>query len=219
MTLLDFARGPALQAAFAIFLLGTLWRLVALLALPRNRDLSVPKPDAPSGVVAGLGGIVRHMAISKQLGPVPKFAAWNGYVFHVGLAVIVLGFTQHILVIEGLFGLSWAGLSTGVITVVAVITLGSLIAALVRRMTSPVMRLISTANDYLSWLITVLPVLTGLMAATHLGARYETLLALHILSIAVLLIWFPFGKLFHAVLVWITRGQTGAFYRRRGVKI
>lgn len=219
MTLLDFARGPALQAAFAIFLLGSLWRLVALLALPRSRDLSVPKPDAPSGLVAGLGGILRHMVISNQLGPVPKFAAWNGYVFHLGLAIIVLGFTQHILVIEGLFGLSWAGLPTGVVTLVAVITLASLIAALIRRLTSPVLRLISTADDWFSWLITVLPVITGLLAVAHLGARYETLLALHILSVAALLIWSPFGKLFHAVLVWITRGQTGAFYRRRGVKI
>lgn len=149
----------------------------------------------------------------------PKFAAWNGHVFHLGLAIIVLGFTQHILVIEGLFGLSWAGLPTGVVTLVAVITLASLIAALIRRLTSPVLRLISTADDWFSWLITVLPVITGLLAVAHLGARYETLLALHILSVAALLIWFPFGKLFHAVLVWITRGQTGAFYRRRGVKI
>ena len=61
------------------------------------------------------------------------------------------------------------------------------------------LRLISTGNDYFTWLITTLPVLTGLLAVSHLGARYETLLAIHLLSIAALLIWFPFGKLMHAV--------------------
>ena len=38
-------------------------------------------------------------------------------------------------------------------------------------------RLISTMNDYFSWLVTVLPVLTGLLAVNHIGARYETLLS------------------------------------------
>lgn len=219
MSLLDFARGPALQAAFAIFLFGVAWRLVSLMFLPRNRDLSVPRSDAPGTAVAAAGGILRHMRIARGLGPVPRFAAWNGYVFHFGLAIVVLFFAQHILVIRGLFGLTWPALPTGVITVVAVVTLASLVAALVRRMTDPVLRIISTFNDYLSWLVTTLPVVTGLVAVSHIGARYETLLAIHMLSVAALLVWFPFGKLFHAVLVWITRGQTAAFYSRRGVKI
>ena len=219
MSLLDFARGPALSAAYAIFLLGLAWRLVSLLFLPRNKDMSVPRADGPSTAAAAVGGMLRHMRVAPGLGPLPKMAVLNGYVFHIGLAVVVFLYTQHILVIEGLFGLSWPGLPTGVITVVAVVTMASLIAALVRRLTSPVLRLLSGFNDYFSWLVTFLPVLTGLLTVAHLGARYETLLALHILSVAALLIWFPFGKLFHAVLVWFTRGQTGVFYRRRGVSL
>lgn len=219
MSLLDLARGPALNVAYAVFLMGVAWRLVALLFLPRNRDLSVPRPDAPSTPAAAGAGILRYMRVAPGLGTLPKMAVWNGYVFHIGLAVVVFLFTQHILVFKGLFGLSWPGLPTSVITVVAVITLASLIAALVRRLMSPVLRLLSGFNDYFSWLVTFLPVLTGLLAVAHLGARYETLLALHILSVALLLIWFPFGKLFHAVLVWFTRGQTGVFYRRRGVAL
>ena len=35
MELLDFARGPALQFAIAVFVLGTLWRLVGVLMLPQ----------------------------------------------------------------------------------------------------------------------------------------------------------------------------------------
>jgi nitrate reductase gamma subunit len=79
-----------------------------------------------------------------------------------------------------------------------------------------VLRLISTANDYFSWFVTALPVVSGLMAVSHLWAPYETLLAVHLLSVALLLIWFPFGKLMHAFLVFVTRSETAIHYSRRG---
>jgi nitrate reductase gamma subunit len=147
------------------------------------------------------------------------FSVLNGWVFHLGLAIIVFGFAQHILFIKGLFGLSWPGLPTGVISVAAVITLASLLAALTRRLTNPVLKLLSTGNDYFSWLVTFLPVITGLVAVNHLFAAYETLLALHILSVAAFLIWFPFGKLMHAFLVFITRTKTSITHARRGAEI
>ena len=74
-------------------------------------------------------------------------------------------------------------------------------AALMMRISNPVQRIISTFDDYFSWLVTFLPVITGLVATSHLGARYETLLGLHILSVALMLIWLPFGKLMHCASV------------------
>jgi len=81
-----------------------------------------------------------------------------------------------------------------------------------------VLRLLSHTGDYLSWVLTTLPVITGLIATSHLGARYETLLALHILSVAAFLVWFPFGKLMHAFLFAFSRGATGMRFSHRGVK-
>ncbi len=81
------------------------------------------------------------------------------------------------------------------------------------------MRLISRADDYISWLMTFLPVATGLAASAHLGLRYETLLALHVLSICTFLIWFPFGKLMHAFLFVFSRGMTGIRMGQRGAAI
>jgi hypothetical protein len=51
-----------------------------------------------------------------------------------------------------------------------------------------------------------------------MGIQYETLLAIHILSVAVLMIWLPFGKLGHTFLVLVTRGTTGIAFERRGAK-
>ena len=219
MSLLDFARGPAIEVAMAVFCFGVMWRLISLMGLPWAKDRSVKRAGTPSDFSAAVSGFIRHMWVPKGLGLTSRFAIINGYVFHIGLAIIVFGFAQHILFLRSLLGVSWPGLPTSVISIAAVITLGSLIAALVRRVTSPVMKLISTMNDYFTWLITTLPVLTGLRAVSHLGARYETLLAIHILTVAALLIWFPFGKLMHAFLVFLTRAETGISYSRRGVKI
>lgn len=219
MSLLDFARGPALDAAIAIFCLGVLWRLISLLLLPRATDRSIRRANAPSDFAAAFRGFFRHMWVPEPYRRATLFSVLNGWVFHFGLAIIVFGFAQHILFIKGLFGLSWPGLPTGVISVVAVITLASLLAALTRRLTNPVLKLLSTGNDYFSWLVTFLPVITGLVAVNHLFAAYETLLALHILSVAAFLIWFPFGKLMHAFLVFFTRTKTSIVHARRGAEI
>jgi nitrate reductase gamma subunit len=219
MSLLDFARGPALQIAFAVFAGGVAWRLLSLLLLPWARDKSVARADAPSALMGAVHGFVRHLWPPT---PAPRnaiFVTLNSYVFHFGLVVIVLGLAQHILFLRGLIGVQWANLPSGVISAVSVVTLAALVVALAHRLADPVVRLISTFNDYFSWLVVVVPVVSGLLAVSHLGARYETLLAVHILSVALLLIWFPFGKLMHAFLVFLTRSETGILYGRRGAEI
>ena len=105
-----------------------------------------------------------------------------------------------------------------VIFFLGVATVVSAVALLVRRLTNPVLKLISNFDDYFSWVVTMLPVLTGLIMPIRFGVRYETLLAIHILSVAALMIWLPFGKLGHTFLVFVTRGTTGMVFERRGAK-
>ena len=143
----------------------------------------------------------------------------NGYIFHFGLAIVVFAAAPHILFFEDLLGISWPHLPNNLIFAIGVVTLGSLVAALAKRLSNPVQRIISTADDYISWTLTFLPVLTGLVAASHLGARYETLLAIHVLSVEALLIWPPFGKLMHWFLAFVSRGQTGAHLNHRGAQL
>jgi nitrate reductase gamma subunit len=219
MGLLDFARGPALQVALAIFVFGLLWRIVSLLLLQRNKDKSPASKGAPPAIYSAIRECVRRLWPDAVFARRTLFSLVNGYIFHLGLAIIVFAFAPHILFIDSLLGISWPSLPNNLIYAVAVITLASMIAALARRMLNPVQKLISTADDYFSWLVTFLPVLTGLIATMHLGARYETLMAIHLLSVEAFLIWLPFGKLMHFFLVFVTRGQTGAHLSHRGVQM
>jgi nitrate reductase gamma subunit len=219
MDLLAFARGPALTASLTIFVLGVIWRLASILLLPWTKDYSRPREDAPSRFMAALEGIVSKMWPHRAFWHVAFFPIVNGYVFHIGLAIVVLAFTPHILVIKALFGVSWPGLPNAVIYAVGVITAVSLFAGVLHRVFSPVQRLISRTDDYISWALTLAPVITGLMASAHIGARYETLFAIHILSVCVFFIWFPFGKLMHAFLFFFSRGATGIRFKHRGAEL
>ena len=121
---------------------------------------------------------------------------------------------------EGLFGFTWPTLPTAVITFLAAISIAALVAVLVHRIASPVKRLISNFDDYFSWFLTIAPLATGLLAYVHAGGvRYETLLGIHILSAEALLLWFPFGKLIHAVTIFAARGATGMIFERRGASL
>jgi nitrate reductase gamma subunit len=219
MDLLDFARGPALQFAIAVFVLGTVWRLVGVLLLPNSRDLSPAREGAPPAWLGGLRTVVGRMWPRPEFAQSTLVLTLGSYVFHIGLAVVVFGLAPHILFIRKLTGLHWPGLPSNLVLGVGVVTLAALCLVLARRITHPVMRLLSHLGDYLSWVLTALPVVTGLLATMHLGARYETLYAVHVLSICALLIWFPFGKLMHAFWFAFSRGATGARFSHRGVNV
>ena len=218
MELLEFARGPALTFAITVFIAGIIFRIVSLLFMWRTKDSSEGSAREQPVFVAAIKEIARRMWPLPTYKQRSLFQLINGYVFHIGLAIIVFLLLPHILFFKDLFGLYWWHLPNNVVYAISIVTLISLIAALMMRMANPAQRIISTFDDYFSWLVTFLPVLSGIVATTHLGARYETLLGLHILSVCLLLVYIPFGKIMHFFLVFVTRSQTGAHLNHRGAQ-
>ena len=218
MELLEFARGPALTFALTVFVAGVFFRIAVIAFMWRTKDSSVGSRRERPAFLAALQEIGRRMWPLSVYRQRTLFNLINGYVFHIGLAIIVFLLLPHILFIKDLTGLYWGHLPNNVIYAISIVTLISLIAALVMRLGNPAQRIISTFDDYAAWFVTFLPVLTGIIATMHLGARYETLLALHILSVVLLLIYLPFGKLMHFFLVFVTRSQTGAHLNHRGAQ-
>jgi len=217
MELLEFARGDGLQIAVTVFAAGLIWRLVHLLLTVRKTDLSEPRQGGE--IAGGLRTIFTRFVHHEPFRERTRNGTLIAYAFHIGLVIIFLGGAPHILFIESFTGLGWTPLPTVVIHVTAAITLAALIAAVVRRLRHPVLSMLSNFDDYFTWLVTTVPVISGLMAVAHVGARYETLLAIHILSFEVFLIWFPFGKLMHSVIVFGSRYTTGVTFTRRGARV
>jgi nitrate reductase gamma subunit len=227
LDLLDFARGPALVVALSVFTLGTLWRLFHVLSRPRRADLSAARAGVPSAAAGAWHAVLRGMWPRSEFRAGARFATVNGYVLHIGLALVVFGYAPHIAFIRRLTGLGWPALPDVVMYVAAAATILSLLMAMLVRLTDPVLQLISTADDHISWTLTLLPMFTGmavlsepsaaLLARDH--AIYRGPLAIHLLSLELLLLWFPFGKLMHAVLFIFSRGATGVRFNHRGVRV
>jgi nitrate reductase gamma subunit len=213
---LTWVRGTGLNIAVGIFLLGVLWRLVEIYSLGRKKDLAAPRR------VAGASGwhtIFRRSVPPPGMVKRSPVSYIGGYVFHIGLAIVVFFFAPHIKLIESFSGLSWPALPSQFVDFVAVVTMAAMVVVLVDRINKPVKRFLSTFEDWFTWTVTFLPVLTGWLAVRHLLLPYTTMLALHILSVELLLVVLPFTKLFHAFTLFGSRWFNGQVNGHKGVPV
>ncbi len=225
MTLLDWARGPLLDASLAIFVAGVTWRLFSLWRMPVSHAPSAPAKKA-FGTSDAFRAAMTRMVPSGGFHPSATLVNINPYVFHIGLALVFFGYAPHIAFIQRITWLKWPALPDMVMYVAAGVTIVSLLIALMFRLTDSVLKKISRPDDMITWTVTFLPLITGmgvvgepsaaLLARDHV--IYGGPLAIHLLSLELLLVWFPFGKLMHAFLVLPGRMQLATFFGRRGVR-
>jgi len=223
--LLEFARGAALWFSLLVLIAGSLWRVIAIWRLGAIPDLSEPR--STRWLAGALRGIFGRMIPRKEFRHSENLGGLNAYLYHIGLAVIVFGYLPHIHFVERLTGLAWPPLPDPAVYLSVGLTFVSLFIALMERLTDPVRRLLSGIDDYFSWCVVVLPLATGMIAIHQSYAPGAALappldalpLAIHLLSVELLFLWLPFGKLAHAFLVFASRGVTGAALARKGAPL
>jgi nitrate reductase gamma subunit len=221
MELLEFARGPGLWVSLAVFVLGSAWRLWGIFRRPAKPDYAEPRSTA---VAAGaVRAILTRMWHHRTFHDRTLVQTLNAYGYHVGLAIVFFGFLPHIAFIGRLTGLSWPAVPGWLFVAGVALVFVGLVYVFFARLTSPVQRLLSNFDDWFSWFVTILPMLTGMaVIALPLAAPYPPVpldpvpVAIHLLSLELLLVWLPFGKLAHAFLVFVSRGMTGAAFARKG---
>jgi nitrate reductase gamma subunit len=213
--LLAWARGPAFEVALTIFIAGMLLRLFEILSLGHRPDLSAARG---SGVMGGLRTIATRMLPRMSVFRREPLRIINAYVMHIGLFIVIFLYAPHIALVHASLGLSWDNLPSGVVDAAAAITILSMVVALVFRLNSRTLRFLSTPEDYWVWLVTLLPVLTGYLAYNHLFLPYTSMLALHILSVELLMISAPFSKLTHAFTFVLSRWYQGYQAGHRGIE-
>lgn len=223
MELLLFARGPALAFSFAVFVLGLAWRLYGIFRRPRRPDYSRPRASG-GGVRAIFAKMLPPRGVRMRGGQM-----LNAYAYHIALAFVAFAFAPHIAFVARYLGIGWTPLPDPVTYIATAVAILGLVVALMYRLTDGVQRLLSTFDDYFSWFVTLLPLLTGMalierpyypapIVAPALPTS-PTLLAIHLLSLELLLVWLPFGKLSHAALVFVSRWRTGADFARKGAAL
>jgi nitrate reductase gamma subunit len=216
MELLAWAKGPGLVIATTIFLVGVAVRFLEMFMLGRKEDLSEARV-ANSGSYGWRTIVTRTIPDLSQVSD--HIALIAGYVFHIGFFIILIFYEPHMLLFENVFGFGWPVLPMWLIDGISLLTMAGLLVALYVRMTDPVRRYLSRFSDYFAWFITFLPIFTGYLAYHRLLLPYNDMLVVHILSVELLMIAFPFTKLMHFFTLFMSRWYNGQMAGRKGVKV
>ena len=215
MTFIQFVEGPLYYFAATVFLLGVIWRLFSIIRLGRKKDISPPKGSAAVGFFKGN---LRHFFPRGVFVGRTWIHIVGGYGFHLGLFGVLLFAAPHVAFLSEniLFGLSWPTLPRWGFILVAEVAFIGLIVLWVRRFSDPVMRMISDWDDHVGTWLTFLVMLSGCFA---LQESHVFLRATHMLLVDSWLLYFPFGRLMHAFTFFLSRGNTGATYGRKGMNL
>ncbi|MGD8560605.1 MAG: hypothetical protein PVH04_13120 [Gammaproteobacteria bacterium] len=213
--LLNWLRGPGLQISVGIFILGLIFRTVQNFMIGMGTNLAEPKG---SYIGPGLATIARRSLFHPGTTYRGYFTMIAGYTFHIGLLVTLFFLEQHIMLFRHILGFGWPALPPTIIDITALIGIAALVTVLIHRISDPVVRHLTDYQDYVAWVLTIAPLITGYIAMHPLGLSYKTLLIMHIISAEVLLIAIPFTKLSHMVSLFVSRWYNGAIAGYRGVK-
>ena len=213
--LLNWVRGPGFQIASIIFIGGVIIRILEILMLGRAPNLAEAKG---SEVSSGMRTVFTRFKPAPGMMKKSMITIVAGYVFHLGLFITIFLFAPHILLIKDVTGLSWPALPNPIVDAVTVVTIITLVIVLINRLQDKVLKHLTNFEDILVWAVTILPLITGYMAYHRIGMSGPSMLAVHIISVELLMVVFPFTKLMHTFTLFMARYYNGAISGYRGVQ-
>ncbi len=213
--LLNWVRGPGFQIASIIFIGGVIIRILEILMLGRAPNLAEAKG---SEVSSGMKTVFTRFKPAPGMMKKSMITIVAGYVFHLGLFITIFLFAPHILLIKDVTGLSWPALPNPIVDAVTVVTIITLVIVLINRLQDKVLKHLTNFEDILVWAVTILPLITGYVAYHRIGMSGPSMLAVHIISVELLMVVFPFTKLMHTFTLFMARYYNGAISGYRGVQ-
>jgi len=195
-----------------VFAIGVLWRILSIFRVRNKPDYSEPRG---SGLAGAIGANLRRFIPRREMVSRTRLQVVAGYLFHLGLFVLLVFAAPHVLFIEAQTGLNWTPMPYWAFIVSAQLAFIGLMLLWFHRVMHPVTRLISDADDHIAAILTFVVMLTGCMALIE---EFDGLRVLHRFMVELWLVYFPFSRLMHAFIFIPSRAFTGAWFGRRGVK-
>ena len=209
-----FIDGPFWYFSLAVFVIASLWKLLSILLKGRPRNLAKPRETREGGALAT---ILRRFVPYPEFRKVSRVQFWAGYAFHLGLLALLFFAAPHVeFIAERITGFAWPAMPHWAFIVTAEMALGGLLFLILYRLMNPVTRYLSGKGDYVASVLVFLVMLTGCFA---LWRSHESLRLIHLFLAELMLIYFPFSSLMHALSFPLSRGFTGAIYHRKGVNL
>jgi nitrate reductase gamma subunit len=206
-SLYNLASGPLAWVAFLLFFGGSVYRIVRMLVLVAQKENFIfTYMSWRYSLRSILHWITPFATVNWRRQPLLTVVT---FAFHICLLVAPIFLMAHVMLWEESFGLSWWTLPDAVADWMTVIVVLGAIYFLVRRLTQPEVKFVTSASDFVILAIVVAPFITGFLAY-HQWFSYPLMMSLHVLAGDIMLAAIPFTRLSHMILSPFTRAYMGS---------
>lgn len=204
----NLVSGPLVWAAFAIFLIGSFWKIFSLLSGTKKKDGYVFTYWSWSHAIQSyIHWLIPFMSENSRQQPLMSVMT---FLAHLGIVLVPIFTMGHIVLLEeGALGLSWIALPDQVADAAAWAVIAGCCFFAYRRLALPQVKFVTSCSDFVILAVVVAPFLTGVMAFHGWGDNL-LMTSLHMLSGEIMLVAIPFTKLSHMLTFWYTRGYTAS---------
>jgi nitrate reductase gamma subunit len=205
--LYNLVTGPLAWIAFILFFGGILYRLIALLNLVKKTEVFIfSYMSWKYSLRSILHWIVPFATVNWRKNPILTIAT---FAFHICLVITPIFLLSHIILWDESFNISWWHLPDGVADIMSLIVIVCCIYFLIRRLTQPEVKFVTSASDFVILSIVAAPFVTGFLAY-HQWVAYPWMVILHVLAGEIMLVAIPFTRLSHMIFSPFTRAYMGS---------
>jgi nitrate reductase gamma subunit len=197
---IEFGRGPLFRFAFVLMLLGLarllLLTFIGLWEVARTTPASsLPWPDLVRNTLGWL------IPVGRLWRRRPAYSTVS-FAFHIGLLLVPLTLTAHVLLWKRAVGFAWPAIPYSLANWLTVTVISTGLALFLARALHPGSRSLSRAQDFAWPLLLVTPFLSGYLCsnAALSPQAYRGFFLVHIYSADLVLLLVPFTKIAHCVL-------------------
>ncbi len=190
--------------SLAVCISCTLYHLIRLIRLGKPLDYAPSSGKTLPAIQYSFTGAMSPLKKESAFLHLPTYTA--GILYHLGTFLSILLF--FLFLVQMTIPASLAYFFSGFLLITTVCGTGILI----KRLAKKELRSLSSPDDYFSnLLVTLFQLLTSLLFF------FPSVLPFYYILTSILLLYFPIGKLKHAIYFFAARYHLGLFYGRRGV--
>ena len=201
----EFARGPLVSIAFAVFIGGSFYRIISTILLAKKEKVILPFVSPRHGLRSIIHWIIPFGSRNWRIHP--SFTILP-FMFHICLLLTPVLTLGHIMLWRESWSLSWWSLPPVLSTLMTIIVILGGIIFFLRRIADPTVRFVSSWSDFVLVIIVIAPFVTGFMAHQQI-CDYNAIITIHMISGALWLVIIPFTRIVHMLFFPLTRAYMG----------
>ncbi len=203
----NFVSGPLAWIAFILFIGGSIYRIVSMLRLVAEKERFIfTYMSWRYSLRSIFHWIIPFATVNWRRQPVLTVVT---FAFHICLLVTPVLLLSHVVLWDESFGISWWTLPDTLADVMTVIVILGAVYFLIRRLSLPEVKFVTSASDFVILAIVAAPFITGFLAY-HQWFAYPLMMGLHVLAGNIMLAAIPFTRLSHMLFSPFTRAYMGS---------